>query len=338
MAKKKTRKSNAIRIPLTKREREALDDKSGKEAVKFAKGIVLRACMKELKGRGRPGNRTLPTESAPTAADKTAAPPGRGQPSEKDVNDIEEERFAQILDKWGKRILPAASHKPLKLFEIVNSESARESVIVSVAMLDDMLLSVLLVFFSKRCTNKLSDCRDQVYGLLTDKNPPLGSLYSRTLACFLLGLIDGNTRQILDLLRIVRNDAAHLADDFSFDSALMDRIFSLLNPYAQMASAYIWGRPESDTRPDSVVLLEWMIHVKLAEALDAEPPRSEERRASLPPKCIFCAACSSIYTKLYHVMGDHDSVRNGSAMDMFDPKNITFQLDPSQQPVPPQGS
>jgi hypothetical protein len=335
MAKKKARKSNDILIRLTRREREALEAKSGGNAKKFAKGVVVRSLMKELKDGGRPGNRTHPTESAPTAADKTAAPPGRGQPSEQNENGVEEDRFAQILDKWDKRIIPAASHRFETLLEIVNNESARDSAIVGVAMLDDMLLTTLLTFMGARCTKKLSDCREQVYNLLTDRNPPLGSLYSRSLACFLLGLIDENTRQILDLLRILRNEAAHLAKDFEFDSILMDRVFALLGSNAKMAAAYVWGRPNDDTRPSGVVFAEWLLKVTLAEKLDSEvPPYYDERKANLTPKGIFCAACLSIYTKLMHVMDDHDAVRDGKAIDMFDSR-ATVVFGPRQQLSPP---
>src|SRR3954471_21169760 len=195
MAKKKARKNSAIRITLTKREREALDRKSGGNAKTFAKSVVLKSCFKELKDRGRSGNRTHPTESAPPAADKTAAPPGREQPSVSKRRTAKAKgRFDSPQEAW--RILNTA--ELLAIRKVLESESDRGCLLVGHAVIDDALGNLLYRFFLREIDGTDWQTAEKAIRKLFSFEQVAGSFWARAQLCFACGLIDQALLSTLD--------------------------------------------------------------------------------------------------------------------------------------------
>lgn len=87
-----------------------------------------------------------------------------------------------------------------KFLESLNSESDRGTVLISTAMLDDLLQRVITSF--------LLDHPDTVK-LIDGFNAPLGTLSSRCLAAHAMGLISSREYSELGIMRKIRNRFAH---------------------------------------------------------------------------------------------------------------------------------
>jgi hypothetical protein len=100
------------------------------------------------------------------------------------------------------------------LLPLLYSESERGCVLIAAAYLDDLLQKALRAGFQS-----LSGIRKEDLDFLLTKRPmpPLQSLALRTLVAYAIGLIDLPTRQALDAIRDMRNDAAHLDKPVKFD-------------------------------------------------------------------------------------------------------------------------
>jgi mannitol operon repressor len=87
-----------------------------------------------------------------------------------------------------------------KYIDELNQESDRGAVLVSVAMIDDLLEKIILAFLieSKNTTE-----------LLSGFNAPLGTFSARILAAYSLGLISENEYAECNRLRKIRNEFAH---------------------------------------------------------------------------------------------------------------------------------
>jgi mannitol operon repressor len=91
--------------------------------------------------------------------------------------------------------------------DVLNKESDRGAVLISLAMLDDLLEHTILSFLIE--TNEAEKLTDGF-------NAPLGTLSARALAAYSLGLISKEEYQDCDRLRRIRNEFAHNVH-FSFD-------------------------------------------------------------------------------------------------------------------------
>lgn len=94
--------------------------------------------------------------------------------------------------------------------ELLQEESDRGCVIVSAAMLDDVLSQLL-----KR---RLAPSLEKKDELLEDGVAPFSAFSARIDLAYRVGLIRASTRATFHLLRKIRNDFAHISDPKTFDS------------------------------------------------------------------------------------------------------------------------
>ncbi|NGP90248.1 MltR family transcriptional regulator [Fodinibius halophilus] len=99
-------------------------------------------------------------------------------------------------------------------------ESNRGVALTAAAYLDERLHKIL--------KNFLADTKETKR--LINGHAPLGSFYSRTLACFSLGLIEKNEFEELTLIRKVRNEFAHDWNEASFEEGKVCELVEQL-PY-----------------------------------------------------------------------------------------------------------
>lgn len=97
----------------------------------------------------------------------------------------------------------------LKLRTVLTKETDRGCALMSAAFLDDQLKKLIGAF--------LVDDK-KVSGKLFNGYSPLATFSSRIDMAYVLGLISKETRLNLTLLRKIRNDFAHIAEDISFDT------------------------------------------------------------------------------------------------------------------------
>ncbi|MCH7692683.1 MAG: transcriptional regulator [Proteobacteria bacterium] len=102
--------------------------------------------------------------------------------------------------------------------EHLKIESERGQVLISAAMLDDLLMQIIQAFLIKG---------DSANKLLSGFNAPLGSLSSRVEAAHALGLISREERSDATIIRKIRNEFAHtLAVSFE-DQQVKDKCAAL---------------------------------------------------------------------------------------------------------------
>lgn len=94
---------------------------------------------------------------------------------------------------------------------MLGNESDRGCVIVSAAIFDDILTSLL--------KQKLAPSLEKRDELFENGSSDFSSFSSRIDLAYRLGLIKGNVRATLHMIRKIRNDFAHLSDPKSFDSS-----------------------------------------------------------------------------------------------------------------------
>lgn len=99
----------------------------------------------------------------------------------------------------------------LNFMKLLQGESDRGSVIVSAAMLDDILLQLL-----KR---RLAPSLEQKDELLEDGAAAFSTFSARIDLAYRLGLIKATTRASFHLVRKIRNDFAHISDPKTFNSS-----------------------------------------------------------------------------------------------------------------------
>lgn len=98
-----------------------------------------------------------------------------------------------------------------KFIKLLQEESDRGCVIVSAAMLDDILSQLL----KRRLTPSLEK-KDE---LLEDGAAAFSTFSARINLAYRVGLLRSNTRATFHLLRKIRNDFAHISDPKTFDSS-----------------------------------------------------------------------------------------------------------------------
>jgi len=113
------------------------------------------------------------------------------------------------MDEHDRREGRAEAFK--KFIELLQQESDRGCVIVSAAMLDDILSQLLKRRFAPSLEKK-----DE---LLEDGAAAFSTFSARINLAYRIGLIRVSVRATLHLLRKIRNDFAHISDPATFDSS-----------------------------------------------------------------------------------------------------------------------
>lgn len=89
-----------------------------------------------------------------------------------------------------------------------NGESEKGSVLSAAAYLDERLSELLISYLAE-----VNESKDLLYGF----NAPLGTLSSRTKACYSLSLIQENEFNEVNIIRKIRNEFAHSWKKVSFE-------------------------------------------------------------------------------------------------------------------------
>jgi mannitol operon repressor len=121
-----------------------------------------------------------------------------------------------------------------KFVEELKHESDRGLALVALALIDDRLCETLRSFFREGAS---------AAKLLDDGNAALGSLSSRSEACFALGLIDDYEHTEINLLRKVRNEFAHAKHGISFQTPRVQGLCSGLQSAIQEVGGYSANDP-----------------------------------------------------------------------------------------------
>lgn len=112
------------------------------------------------------------------------------------------------MDEHDRRIRRAEAFQ--KFIKLLQEESDRGCVIVSAAMLDDILSQLL----ERRLAPSLVK-KDE---LLEDGAAAFSTFSARIDLAYRVGLVRASTRATFHLLRRIRNDFAHISDPKTFDS------------------------------------------------------------------------------------------------------------------------
>jgi DNA-binding MltR family transcriptional regulator len=106
-----------------------------------------------------------------------------------------------------------------KFLNVLNLENDRGLALVAAAMIDERLKDILQSFMADIEESNL---------LINGFNAPLGTLYSRTIACYSLGLIQKNEFEEITIIRKIRNDFGHEWTSTCFDDqSVIDRCSNL---------------------------------------------------------------------------------------------------------------
>lgn len=107
-----------------------------------------------------------------------------------------------------------------EFLDYFQNESNRGVALTAAAYLDERLHEILKNFFVNKKESKQ----------LINGHAPLGSFYSRTLACYSLGLIEKNEFEELNIIRKVRNEFAHDWNEANFETKKVAELVEKL-PY-----------------------------------------------------------------------------------------------------------
>jgi DNA-binding MltR family transcriptional regulator len=107
-----------------------------------------------------------------------------------------------------------------EFLEYFQNESNRGVALTAAAYLDERLHEILKNFLANKKESKR----------LINGHAPLGSFYSRTLACYSLGLIEENEFEELTIIRKVRNEFANDWNEANFETQKVSQLVEKL-PY-----------------------------------------------------------------------------------------------------------
>lgn len=115
---------------------------------------------------------------------------------------------------------------------VLSSESDRGCVLSGGTLIDDGLELALRAKFqadSGLHVKSAGDSGELIRKLLFEgQQPPIGTPYVRINLCRALGIIDAETMKALHEFRSMRNNAAHLSEDFVIDKKCVDLLFDAL--------------------------------------------------------------------------------------------------------------
>jgi len=127
------------------------------------------------------------------------------------------------------------------------AESDRACLIIAVAKIDSILKSILEQFLLPNTTND---------DPLLDSQNFLGTTYSRTLILNRLGLISNEMAKQLNLLRKIRNDAAHITTKTKFDfNVVSDRIEALHKERIALPGEPVFEKIKSELKSKLLIVI-----------------------------------------------------------------------------------
>ncbi|CAA0262178.1 MULTISPECIES: MltR family transcriptional regulator [Klebsiella] len=106
----------------------------------------------------------------------------------------------------GKEMSDAFLHN----YKLLQAESDRGAVLVASSVIEKALAGLIAAFLLE------NDAKNDE--LFVGSNPPLGTLESKILIAYRLGLIRKVIRDSLSIFRRIRNDFAHNIETYSFDN------------------------------------------------------------------------------------------------------------------------
>lgn len=151
-------------------------------------------------------------------------------------------------ETWIRQNVPGLA-RLLDLSDFIHGESDRGCAICAASIMDVVLEGLIRTTLREVSSNKeLAESlgkRQTVVAesvldslLVQRPQPPLGSFSVRIKMVRALGRIDDATMQALDVMRAMRNDAAHLAKPFSFDSPKY-KIEQLFGPLSEKERTFL---------------------------------------------------------------------------------------------------
>lgn len=126
------------------------------------------------------------------------------------------------------RTTPYTSEELRNLWAVKRSETDRGRVLATAAVIDNSLEVLLRQKFKQD-----SGVSDKFLNELIShgKSPPLGTFAVKSAMARACGLIDEQTLKALDILRDIRNDAAHMEEAFKLDDERLNGIASTFNEH-----------------------------------------------------------------------------------------------------------
>ena len=120
----------------------------------------------------------------------------------------------------------------LKVFDEFDKETNRGCVLVALAHIEELLREILYAFFTdNKATTELID----------GFNAPLGTLASKSKACFALGLITKKEYKTIEYCRKIRNIFAHSSYGVSFNEPSIIKLCKKINIKNQLKDIEISG-------------------------------------------------------------------------------------------------
>lgn len=142
--------------------------------------------------------------------------------------------------------------------------SDRAAVILSAAMLDDLLRDVLVA--------RLVPNTSASDPLFDGANAPLSTFSSRIDACYRLGLISAKLARDLHLIRTLRNDFAHNIKGCTFtEFAAKNRVEELMRSHGFFDRSPKWAKKQGErSTRDEFLTTAQMIIIELEDLLSAK--------------------------------------------------------------------
>lgn len=133
---------------------------------------------------------------------------------------------------------PIMVERFVEVWRSLKKESDRGSVIVAAAVLEDQLEELL--------KNRLVQNSDQSDPLFDGANSAIGTFSAKIELAYRIGAISQKVRQSVNILRRLRNDFAHFADEINFESnSVKDRTRNLLTLNRELVEL-IWSGVRED--------------------------------------------------------------------------------------------
>jgi len=131
-------------------------------------------------------------------------------------------------------------------FKALSKESDRNAVIVATSMIDDILSSKI------KCLLKAGTSKD--HKALFEDNGPFNSMYSKTEWLYCIGELSGHQRKDINILRKMRNEAAHLWLPFDLASDRYNSMLQKMQTYESVNSLKKSLADEHNTSVENILM------------------------------------------------------------------------------------
>ena len=115
-----------------------------------------------------------------------------------------------------------------RIYEDLSNESDRNAVIVATSIIDDIL--------SSKVKSLLKAGTDKEQNALFSDNGPFSSMYCKIEWLYCIGELNEHTRKDVNLIRKMRNDAAHIWRSFNLESDKNVKTMEKMHSYQTVAS------------------------------------------------------------------------------------------------------